>query len=107
MPRPGGTPVTSQKSANFRRRVPWAPSLRRLDDQVGDRAFEGGVQRELGLGAGDPTERQDPFEHLVEMIVGPGHDLEMEVTGSRDRMDLEHLGDVAEPADDPVAGPPG
>jgi hypothetical protein len=67
------------------------PLQRGVCHEVGHRALDRGVQRELGPGAHDAGQLQDALEHVVQVFVGSGHDAHVEVAGTGDGMDLEDL----------------
>lgn len=69
-------------------------------DEVGDGPFDRGVQREMGLGAGDPGKLKDLLQHVVEVLVRSGHDAQMEVAGAGHGVHLQHLADGVEARQD-------
>ena len=53
-------------------------------------------QRDLRRGAHDAVHAKDGVDHVLQVLVGAGHDATVEVSRSRGRMRFEHLWDAGE-----------
>ncbi len=55
-------------------------------------------QRQRSGRPSDARQREHPFEHVVEVVVGPRHDAHEHVAGAGDLVGLDDLGDLRQPS---------
>ena len=64
-------------------------------------------ERDLCGGAADSLHLEHPPDDVLQVLVGVGHDPAVQVAGAGDRVDLEHLGDLAQVRADVLEPPLG